>query len=314
MRHQSFDTGKNTPFFRPPKYTGITLSLLSIFVLVSMLAVWEKMAQTPKLPNLQILAWNPAELPLERVRKIYQKEARCILTVQYQSQSQILQSIESSKISLISNWDVIISPNSKDIHELLSVEDWSSRGVIAYRKEKLGASSKIDESNQSTELIAFVKKSSDENALGYSFIRYLQAPTKGQVEFGLDGWTGVDKDHWEQFPRLKIYAIQESQTWMNRVAQDFAKREGLELDLSFLEKNDLEASIQLLSQANNKDYLPDLVSLPAEANPPEWISDFYLKFEQTPLDTLPKSVIYIRKKSPLLKTCQRFLNYLSKTK
>ena len=314
MRHRTFDTGKNTPFFRPPKYTGITLSLLSIFVLVSMLAVWEKMAQTPNLPNLQILAWDSTQIPLERIRKVYQQEARCIVTIQYQNQSEILESIISKKIYPESTWDVLILPASGDINELLNLNDWSNRGVIAYRKEQLEPSERIVEGNQSSQLLAFVKKSSHENTLGYSFIRYLQAPTKGQVEFALDGWTGVDQDHWDQSPRLKFYAITESKTWLHPVAEDFAKREGLELDLSFLEQDDLEASIRLLSQAKNKDYLPDLVCLPAEDNVPEWIGDLYLKLEQTSLNNLPMCSVYIRKKSPLFKTCQRFLHYLSNPK
>jgi hypothetical protein len=250
MRHRTFDTGKNSPFFRPPKYTGITLSLLSIFVLVSMLAVWEKMVQTPNLPNLRILAWDSAKLPLERIRKVYQQEAQCIVTIQYQNQSEILESIISKNISTDSTWDVLILPASQDFDELLD----------------------------------------------------------------LDGWTGVDQDHWDLSPRLKIYAIRESKPWLNHVAEDFAQREGLALDISFLEKDHLEASVRLLSQANHKDYLPDLVSLPAEDNPPEWVGDFYLKFEQAPIDGLPMCCIYIRKKSPLFKTSQRFLHYLSKTK
>jgi len=314
MRYRTFDTGKNTPFFRPPKYTGITLSLLSIFVLVSMLAVWEKMVQTPNLPNLHILAWDSIKLPLERIRKFYQKEARCFVTIQYQNQSDILESIISKNISIDSTWDVLILPASGDINELLNLEDWSNRGVVAYGKEKLEPSEGVVEGNQSSKLLAFVKKPSDENTMGHSFIRYLQAPTKGQVEFALDGWIGVDQDHWDQFPRLKIYAIRESKPWLHHVAEDFAKREGLELSVSFLEKDDLEASIRLLSQANNEDYLPDLVSLPAEDNPPEWMVDFYLKLEQDPQNNLPTCCFYIRKKSPLFKTSQRFLHYLSKTK
>jgi hypothetical protein len=314
MRHRTFDTGKNSPFFRPPKYTGITLSLLSIFVLVSMLAVWEKMVQTPNLPNLRILAWDSAKLPLERIRKVYQQEAQCIVTIQYQNQSEILESIISKNISTDSTWDVLILPASQDFDELLDLDDWSNRGVIAYGKEKFEPSKEVVEGNQSSQLLAFVKKSSDKNTFGYSFIRYLQAPMKGQVEFAIDGWTGVDQDHWDQSPRLKIYAIRESKPWLNHVAEDFAQREGLALDISFLEKDHLEASVRLLSQANHKDYLPDLVSLPAEDNPPEWVGDFYLKFEQAPIDGLPMCCIYIRKKSPLFKTSQRFLHYLSKTK
>jgi hypothetical protein len=166
MRHRTFDTGKNTPFFRPPKYTGITLSLLSIFVLVSMLAVWEKMVQTPNLPNLHILACDSTKLPLERIRKVYQQEARCIVTIQYQNQSEILESIISKNISIDSAWDVLILPASKDFYELLNLDDWSNRGVIAYGKEKLESSDGVIEGDQSCPILAFVKKSSDKNTLG----------------------------------------------------------------------------------------------------------------------------------------------------
>ena len=127
------------------------------------------------------------------------------------------------------------------------------------------------------------------------------------MEFALDGWTGVAQDHWDQSPRLKIYAIREQQVMVKSChAEDFAKREGLELDLSFLEKDDLEASIRLLSQANNKDYLPDLVGLPAEDNPPEWLGDFYIKMEQAPHNDLSMYCVYIRKNPPYSRPVKDF--------
>jgi hypothetical protein len=309
MRHQKFEAGRNPPFIRPPKYTGITLSLLSIFVLVSMLAVWEKMAHVPSVPTLQILAWDRCELPLEKVRKIYQTEARCIVTVQYEAQQKIMERIKQTD-----EWDILIIPDSQELAETLHNGQWSNRGVIAYSKSSLPPSSLNQESNRSTPLFGFLKTSHKESAPAHSFLRYLQAPTKGQVEFALEGWTGVSEDHWDQSPKLKIYSTQESKSWIDSIAQDFAKREGLELTISFMEKESLEASVQLLIQANNRNYFPDLVGLPHALIAPTWIATHYYKFEGTLQETQPDFSFYIYKQSPLIRTCNRFLDHLSKNK
>ena len=113
MRYTRFEFEKKPPVFRPPKYTGITLSLLSIFVLVSMLAVWEKMARIPELPVLNILAWDKSQGPLDAAKSAYQKEKSCIINIDYLTQAKFLapQLLTQEKDR---RWDLFLVPQVAD--------------------------------------------------------------------------------------------------------------------------------------------------------------------------------------------------------
>ena len=132
MRHQGFDFEKNTPFFRPPKYTGITLSLLSIFVLVCMLAVWEKMAKSPDLPVIRVLVWEKCKEPFEKIRQAYQKEGACIVQATYRSHSEIMDHLSKGLQKKAVPWNLALCLKSEKINLLFSQNNWQSRGSVAY--------------------------------------------------------------------------------------------------------------------------------------------------------------------------------------
>jgi hypothetical protein len=41
--------------FKTPKYTGVTLALLSMFVLTSMMVVWDRISDSPNAKNSELL-------------------------------------------------------------------------------------------------------------------------------------------------------------------------------------------------------------------------------------------------------------------
>ena len=70
--------------FRTPKYTGITLSLLSMFVLTAMFAVWNQI--TPQISyesTLNILCENSLRNPLENSAKEFEEELKIKIQISY---------------------------------------------------------------------------------------------------------------------------------------------------------------------------------------------------------------------------------------
>lgn len=310
MRPNPFDFEKKPPFFRPPKYTGITLSLLSVFVLVSMLAVWEKMAHVPELQEIKILAWKKSKLPIEKVRVAYQKEASCILHATYLSLTEL------SGLHVDTNqtqWDVLLLPKTELLDPFFAHNQYDSRGTFAYFRESNDETGQAITTEKPIPLVCLINQSKQNNAEILSFLRFLKAPTQGQVEFAINGWTGVSEDHWDISPELKIYAVQSCQSWLSPSIQNFARKEGIELSISFLEEKNLHKSLSILTKANNKNYLPDLICFPTTSTNPIWLHPYFseLKNDSHPLPM--EYSLYLRKQSPLLKTMQKLLPHLSES-
>lgn len=311
MRYNRFEFETKPPLFRPPKYTGITLSLLSIFVLVSMLVVWEKMAKVADIAVLEIFAWEKSKVPLEQVRLAYQNVAPCILKTTYSPLAELSALPGLKKQINKTTWDIIFMPETPDLKFLHSHQDYDHRGVVAYYQESPAPSDHKVIDGSTTPLICMVNRLSKNHAEALRFVRFLKAPTKGQPEFAITGWTGVSEDHWDMSPELKIYAVQESKTWLNSYTQNFADKEGIELSVSFLEEKNMLSSLHLLSKANNKNYLPDLLSFPSDLETPSWIGAYYSEINYPPEIAAGKFSLFLRRDSPLLKTAQKFLQYLS---
>ena len=63
--------------FKTPRYTGVSLSLLSLFVLASMLVVWEKVSQVNSVSSIDpIVVWADAPLKptLQKIKNGYENE------------------------------------------------------------------------------------------------------------------------------------------------------------------------------------------------------------------------------------------------
>jgi hypothetical protein len=312
MRHQGFDFEKNTPFFRPPKYTGITLSLLSIFVLVCMLAVWEKMAKSPDLPVIRVLVWEKCKEPFEKIRQAYQKEGACIVQATYRSHSEIMDHLSKGLQKKAVPWNLALCLKSEKINLLFSQNNWQSRGSVAYFSAPQPIAKEAKKLQQP--LISWTPERVKENGPTLSLLRFLNAPTKGQVEFALEGWTGISADHWIHSPQLKIYAITGTQDLLNPAIENFKTYEGVQVEVSFHKKESMDTSMHILSKANNKDYLPDIVYYKGGTNPhSDWVGLYYSVYKYEHKKVISNFSPYLRKESPLLKTAQKFLGFVEES-
>ena len=72
--------------FKTPKYTGVTLSLLSMFVLAAMFVVWQKFPkQDPQESeqNISILCDFKLKIPIEKILASFKKEYPCNFLINF---------------------------------------------------------------------------------------------------------------------------------------------------------------------------------------------------------------------------------------
>jgi hypothetical protein len=309
MRHRRFVFEENRPFFRPPKYTGVTLSLLSIFVLVSMLAVWEKMYQLPDLKTIRVLAWESCQTPLEEAQRAFQKDNPCFFDITYFHTSEFETKAGSISKPVPEVYHLILCPDLEICNKYLINQKYLNLGPTAYYDSSLPGV-KISEPNESVAFNAWRSPSPKNESDVLSFVRYIKAPTRGQVHFAIEGWTGVSDDHWSPAPTLKMYADEDCKGWVSPILSHFGQVTGINVESSYLSHANLVSSLHILSKANQKNYLPDLVCFSELQTAPPWLDEY---FPNTTILNGPKKV-YLRKGSPLLKTMQKVMNSVSEKK
>ena len=90
--------------FRTPKYTGITLSLLSMFVLTAMFAVWNKVSNPPETHHsILVLAEKSLQAPLTEVSEQFKNELNVRIEYTF-CNSNLIQNLENNQ-----SFDLIIS-------------------------------------------------------------------------------------------------------------------------------------------------------------------------------------------------------------
>ena len=251
MKHGRFDFEKNKPFFQPPKYTGVTLSLLSIFVLVCMLTVWKKISPEINTALLIGHAWEDCKMPLEKSRIAFEQETGIPIDLRFftQTTSQIFTSVDEPP-------DFIIMPTSAEIFRSDTTNTLAEKVPLAYTPKKL-----IESTKEPELLLGYTASKSRLSIQSLLFLRYLSAPTRGQFDFASFGWTGVRGDRWSIAPNLLIYFPKILEPSTSQIINEFAKREGVHVDANFFAPHDMIKAIKLTSKSRAKQYLPDLVFL-----------------------------------------------------
>jgi len=248
MKHGQFDFEKNKPIFQTPKYTGVTLSLLSMFVLVCMFAVWEKMPKQDK-PN-QLLVWIPeiAFQPVHAAQKAFEQEIGIELSVQTSASF-----LENQKMYDAHIPDLWIHEKNSSSSDDIPVFNRQNSLVLAHKE--------IADKNLT--LAAGINLSSGNSVLAFQFARYLAAPSRGQFNFAEYGWTGVDSDTWYPVPEIKIWAEDEIFSKLDTASQSFEKLEGVTVSIERISRENIMQSLEIIHKSKNRKFLPDLV----------WISD-----------------------------------------
>ena len=120
--------------FKTPKYTGVTLALLSMFVLAAMFVVWQRFPQNQEdisEKDISILCDQILKQPVEKILKAFEKEYLSKISISY---------LDASLINSISH---------------SSIDDTSD--MLIFNESILKVSDKTDPSNKASIPSAFEK-------------------------------------------------------------------------------------------------------------------------------------------------------------
>lgn len=301
MSYRGFDFEKNAPLFRPPKYTGITLSLLSIFVLVCMLAVWEKMVPINHQITLAGYAWKDCQEPLELSRVSFQQETGIHVEIQYFEESTLLQAN-----MLPDSIDFMILPTANDDQTFNSSEMWAEKIPLAFQ-----ASNKQGSMQGEKPLVGWIAQNTASSVNALLFNRYLSAPSRGQFDFATKGWVGVKGDRWTKSPNLQMFLPTKMQQLASPIFNAFKLREGVSVNAQFFDQDSMLKALRLTSQSQSKKYLPDLVWISSNAMATHFETLPFTSLGNHGVVSLPKA--YLCQWSNLQQTAERFHHFASKS-
>ena len=241
--------------FKTPKYTGITLSLLSMFVLASMFVVWEKMPQEnspTSSQHLHVWAEDCLEGVLSLAKSDFESEMKSVVHMKYFS-------ISAMRTVLSGNaepWpDLFITTDFNDSYSEQIIGLSAERIPLAYHPIRTGRNKELSKSL----VRAHVSKVSQKPSEALCFSRFLAAPSRGQFCFAQLQWTGVDGDKWKALPEIKIFADRQLQQKIQPALEFSAKREGITFNTNFQSSKQIAETLTILSKSEAKEYLPDII-------------------------------------------------------
>ena len=240
--------------FKTPKYTGVTLSLLSMFVLAAMFVVWQKFPQKQvekSVQNFTIICDQKLKHPVEKIFMAFEKEYPSKISVSYVEAS-LMKSIipsfsEDSNDMFICNESILQIPEkTKSIDNVR----------IPFAFEKSSSSRNLDLSGKP--FICVIKNKSPNSKTAFALARYLSAPSRGQFYLAEAGFPGIDGDQWAKKLSLSLMVADKHLKEIEAQAKIFSEQEGIIFDISSKSFEDTNATINLISQSNAREYLPDL--------------------------------------------------------
>ena len=243
------------PLFKTPKYTGVTLSLLSIFVLASMLVVWEKMPQVDLgngSKDLSVWAEDSLQTSLKLAQAAYTKETDQSLLIQFfpspKNSSDFKRLVQSGA-------DLIIFTDTND-SSLDSLKVRTEESIpLAYHPVQPDSKNELGKSP----VTAFISKETMQPTNSLRFARFLAAPSRGQYYFAQGNWIGVNGDFWSFTPEIKVLCSPRLKSLVSAKLPLFNRREGAVGETEFKDSPEIESILQVLAQSEGKKYLPDLV-------------------------------------------------------
>lgn len=276
--------------FRPPKYTGISLSLLSMFVLTAMIVVWDKVSNPSETQHsILVLAEQSLKVPLNKIAEQFQNEIK--VKVEYIfCESDLLENLEYNQ-----SFDLIISLNRKDLNKNSEMLDFFTQIQIAEKKSPLLT---VD---------CKINNRLNSNSYGLLFSRYLAAEDKGQTYFKKHNLELKESDPWDLNPSITIYCEKQYQSFILPHINNLEKQSEIEVNILFPDQKKLIPTLIAISQSKSQNLLPDILMVSpntASKISPNYIP-VYCKNDKLKLDCL------VRYNSNHKSLSRRFLNYLN---
>ena len=106
--------------------------------------------------------------------------------------------------------------------------------------------------------ICIIQNKSPNSKTAFALARYLSAPSRGQFYLAEAGFPGIDGDQWAKKPNLSLMVADKHVKEIDAQAKIFSEQEGIIFDITSKSFEDTNATINLISQSNAREYLPDL--------------------------------------------------------
>jgi len=301
MNRRGFDFEKKAPLYRSPKYSGITLTLLSIFVLLCMVIVWEKIPQVEEPISLKGIASLRCKEPLTVASLAFQKETGIIIDIEYMEDTDLQSVLKLEGMEKNNTWDFAVCPEKLLFQDSPLREFWSEQIPIAYFPPVTNGSF-----SKEIALVGWIAKNTTFSNQSLLFCRFLSAPSRGQFYFAESGFSGVRGDRWSFKPSLNLLATPAYKSLLRSSIDHFQKREGVSIHAQFLPEEELLQVLLLTSKSKGKQYLPDLALAPLSFLSPH--------LERLPFDPLSEDsqnlspTTLLSKWSTLPNTAKRFFH------
>ena len=239
--------------FKTPKYTGVSLSLLSMFVLAAMFVVWQKFPKSQELESeteIFVICDKKLQTPAQKILTSFMKECSYRISIEFLETEQIKTLFHGPNATLP---DMLIC-NEFDLKS-------SEKAVSIYTDNIPFAfeSARTADLESPALFVCSINEKTKNTRTAYSLGRYFSAPSRGQFFLAEAGFTGVDGDRWMLKPSVSILVEQAYEKDIRSMAKYFSEREGVKVDIASKTPADANATINLIGKSNAKEYLPDLL-------------------------------------------------------
>lgn len=298
---KAFDPA-GTKHFKTPKYTGVFLSLLSMFVLASMLVVWKQIPKVEKSQKLEVRALSCLRQCMESIGSSFEEEMSVEVSFSYfPNEGMIRETLSAQKEFAIS--DLFVLPESQFLDDPSSRVPSAERIPVAFIPQSHSANS----TTESVLLFAKLNGNTQNPQLALQFARYLAAPSRGQFVFAKNGFGGVNGDLWSERPNLTIFMNHAHDLQFAKRMEDFEMREGVSLQRNTLSPDKMEATLKIISQSDAPEFLPDLVFLGQESL---WMLNFSYVLMPTSSTNPSAPLVYAAEETPFPSIRKRLLTFL----
>lgn len=242
--------------FKTPKFTGVTLSLLSMFVLAAMFVVWEKFPKEspiPPSPKIKLLCDQRLKVPVERIIRSYKNEYNTNFEIEFLDLSDLKEIFQGNSAEESFSQVVLMA----------EVSEFSEADIDRIFHEKVpfafSANSKRQRGTPSGPFVCLIGKKIVNAEEAISLARYISAPSRGQYYLAEESFIGVDGDRWEKKPIISIFSNPKLKHKLSQISETFTKREGTVLEITYKDFIEMNATISLIAKSEALEYLPDLL-------------------------------------------------------
>lgn len=242
--------------FKTPKYTGVTLALLSMFVLTSMMVVWDRISDSPNSKNSELLEvfceknLQPVFRPA--IQSFYQKTGiGC--NVSFLTIEEI-----GNLLSKNDKGTTVVIMGEKSYNAQKSYQDSFDEKIVLGHLSTEGE--RFDENNFTEESLFYLIGSDLLNpSHAFALKRFIISPDYGHSLLTEKGFVPKLGDKWQRTPTLLVYATENLREKLAHCLKSFSNREGIQVELNIRSEESIEKTVALIAKSNAKQYLPDVV-------------------------------------------------------